>query len=138
MKAESSPLPEPPPPMARTPKGARFTSENARFWSIRGLAARRAIAATPPPAPEPSAEQPQPQADMFSQKRLVRVRSQLTRIDNLLASESDPAKIDRLAAASSKLEEQERRLSDRSLPVVRRVAEVKASSRSALSSPPDP
>lgn len=124
------------PHKVRTPH--RFTAENARKYSILGLAARRAQAEDLKRRLEQPPEQPQAATDTFSQKRLLRVRSQLTRIDSLLAAETDPAKIDRLAAASSKLEEQERRLSDRSLPVVRRVAEEKARSHSSvLSGLPD-
>jgi len=52
------------------------------------------------------------------ERRLARVRRQLDRLDAMLLREKDAAKLDRLAAASAKLEEQERRLSDRSLPAV--------------------
>lgn len=55
------------------------------------------------------------------ERRLARVRRQLDRLDAMLLREKDPAKLDRLAAASAKLEEQERRLSNRSLPATVRL-----------------
>jgi len=93
----------------------RWTPEEARAFSLKGHAA---IASKKLVQPEPL---PEPKPDRtFSALRLARVRKQLKRIDEMLLTEDDPAKLDRLAAASSKLEEQERRLSDRSLPAVRK------------------
>ena len=48
--------------------------------------------------------------------RLSRVRRQLDKIDEMIASEPDPQKLDRLASAQMRLAEQERQLSGRSLP----------------------
>lgn len=57
-----------------------------------------------------------PDLPEYQKKRLMRVREQLDRIDDLLLSEDDPAKLDRLAAASMRLAEQERILAGRPLP----------------------
>ena len=46
----------------------------------------------------------------------------MDRLIGLMAQEDDPAKLDRLAGAISKLEEIERRLSDRALPATVRSA----------------
>ena len=46
----------------------------------------------------------------------MRVRAQLDKVDRMIAEERDPVKLDRLASTSARLEEQERRLSNRSLP----------------------
>ena len=64
--------------------------------------------------------------------RLSRVREQLDRIDGMLRTETDPVKLDRLAAASSRLEEQERRLSQRSLPATLRAEPVRTRPRDKL------
>lgn len=54
--------------------------------------------------------------DTYRTKRLARVRKQLDLIDGMLETETDPTKLDRLASAQSRLSEQERQLSNRSLP----------------------
>lgn len=72
--------------------------------------------------------------DRFTQDRLLRVRKQLEKIDRMLEEELDPAKIDRLASAASRLEEQERRLSNRSLPPTLKAGTVKTK-RSSGSAP---
>jgi hypothetical protein len=62
--------------------------------------------------------------------RLARVRTQLERLDALVTAEldrgdeADGQRVDRLVAASARLEEQERRLSGRSLPPTKRGAET--------------
>lgn len=48
--------------------------------------------------------------------RLIRVRKQLDRLDALIASETDPAKLDKLASAQLKSAQQERELSGRPAP----------------------
>lgn len=52
----------------------------------------------------------------YQTKRLGRVRLQLDRLDQMLMTETDPQKLDRLASAQSRLSEQERQLSNRPLP----------------------
>jgi hypothetical protein len=119
-----------------------------RSWERKRQRKAEALLNPPPPnghtAPKPEPVDPDSvtttdgKSNAFSVKRLARVRKQLTRIDGMLDTETDPAKIDRLAAASSKLEEQERRLSSRPLPPVLRVAEQKNTRHRGLFSPPPP
>lgn len=54
--------------------------------------------------------------DEYVQKRLARVRAQLDKIDAQLLNEHDPQRVERLAAASSRLAEQERVLAGRPAP----------------------
>ena len=54
--------------------------------------------------------------DLFSARRLYRVRAQLRRVDRMLMLEQDPAKLDRLAAASMRLSDQEFALANRPKP----------------------
>ena len=58
--------------------------------------------------------------DLFTARRLSRVRRQLRRIDAMLMHETDPAKLDRLAAASMRLSDQEFALANRPKPGQRR------------------
>lgn len=107
----------------------RFTSETARRAGLASVEATRKrrlgnAAGDPGTQAEPGAQRKHngisTDPASFVGRRLERVRRQLDRVDAMLAEETDPARIDKLCAASSKLEEQERRLSDRSLPPVRR------------------
>lgn len=52
----------------------------------------------------------------FTEKALARVRLQLDQVYEAFRKERDPQKLDRLAAAQSRLAEQERQLSNRPLP----------------------
>ncbi len=62
-------------------------------------------------------EIPQPiPMDEYLARRLERVRKQLDRLDEMILEEEDPQKLDRLVSASSRLEEQERKLSGRFAP----------------------
>ena len=102
-----------------------FTVENARAWSELAHEKRRQNArdkANPPPQQNPqcSLQSPQQSPDEFLATRLARVRRQLDMIDRLIEAERLPQALDRLAAASAKLSEQERVLSDRPLPGSRR------------------
>jgi hypothetical protein len=110
-----------------------ITTENAREFQRRGVAKRLENAAKAKqvqPSAEPSTEPSNPPDTAFVSARLARVRAQLDRLDALISEqldagkELDPQAIDRLAAASSKFEEQERRLSNRSLPPTKRGAET--------------
>lgn len=56
-----------------------------------------------------------PQAD-YTTKRLARVRLQLDRLDNMLLTERDPQRLDRIASAQARISEQERILSGRPMP----------------------
>lgn len=103
----------------------QFSPANAREMAARSHAARKkrtierdAAQNLAEPVSQTIADQPKP--DEFIARRLARVRKQLRRIDDLLDTETDPAKLDKLASASSRLAEQERVLSDRPLPGSRR------------------
>ena len=95
---------------------ANFAAQQARLALLDTALARIADLDPSPILRQAIAEAPPP-CDAFTLSRLARVRSHLERIDDLLSKETDPQSLDRLAAAASKLEEQERRLSGRSLPV---------------------
>lgn len=56
----------------------------------------------------------------FTELRLMRVRKQLDRLDDMMFKEKDPQKLDRLASAQARLSEQERILDGRPLPGSRR------------------
>lgn len=58
----------------------------------------------------------QPQNTDYVGGRLARVRVQLDRVDELMMTETDPQKLDRLASAQARLSEQERILDGRALP----------------------
>ena len=70
------------------------------------------------------------------------MRKQIERIDQMLSKETDPAKIDRLAAAFGRLSEIERQLAARPLPGSRRPAPEKPVQGRALAflrpTPPEP
>ena len=113
-----------------------ITSANARELQQLAVASRRkakadreaavvaAIAASAIPATiqlPPQTKPPQePIADDFTNQRLLRVRLQLERIDAMIATEDDPQRLDRLAAASMRLSDQEFALSNRPKPGNRR------------------
>lgn len=109
-----------------------FTKANAKLYAAKSHEMRRLatkLAQQPSQQPEqPSNDQPDP----FHSRTLSRVRAQMSRLLSLAEKESDPAKLDRLAAAFAKHEEVERRLSDRSLPAVRRVQDTPKSKASQL------
>lgn len=96
-----------------------FTPETARLASVKAHEARRrqraarttaGILATVQPLPDDAAP------DGYLRARLACVRAQLERVDAMLLTESDPQRLDRLAAASSRLAEQERVLAGRPAP----------------------
>ncbi len=93
----------------------RFNAANAREMAARSVALRRAAREERAAKAALLAEEAENSAD-YPAMRLTRVRKQLNRIDELLLSEDDPAKLDRLAAASMRLAEQERILAGRPLP----------------------
>jgi hypothetical protein len=121
-EATAPPIPAPAPIQIRG--GTRITAETAPLFHAKAREARRLRALAAEEAKKaalaPATNGNKLGLDQFTAKRLERVRLQLERVDAMLAEETDPARIDKLCAASSKLEEQERRLSDRSLPPVRR------------------
>jgi hypothetical protein len=80
-------------------------------------------------------------ANEFKLSRLSRVRLQLLMIDNAIEKELkkscslDAGKLDRLASAAIRLNEQERQLSNRSLPPTLKANSVPARKRSSGSAP---
>jgi hypothetical protein len=95
---------------------ALFNSQNAAEMAARSHEARRQRVLMPAIYLNP---QPQHAGDYVA-SRLVRVREQLNRLDSIMAKETDPQRLDRLASAQSKLSEQERILDGRPLPGQRR------------------
>ena len=72
----------------------------------------------------------------FAMKRLARVREQLVRVDEMMMTETDPQRMDRLASAQARLAEQERILDGRPMPGSLKPSQNKpARSRVAM---PDP
>ncbi len=121
------------------PRKWLFTKENARALALKSLESRRlkqaqerldkaklekeaqigrnllmadAIREEPAPATE--------NGKTYVAKQLVCVREHLDRLDKLIAKETEPASLDRLVSAQSKLREQERILDNRPLPGSRR------------------
>jgi hypothetical protein len=92
-----------------------FTRENAAEMARRSNAIQRerrseprSVALSPGPAIG--------DRDPYVAARLMRVREQLNRFDSMMAKETDPQRLDRLASAQSRLSEQERILAGRPLP----------------------
>lgn len=118
-----------------------FTAENAAEMGKRGNVAlaesklrKRALTADP--------SQETAEAESFRKIRLLRVRKQLDSIDRAIdeamAGIVDPAKLDRLASAAIRLNEQERQLSNRSLPPTLKADAKSRKPRSADFDPPQP
>ena len=101
--------------------GPLITAANAREYQLRSAASRRKqpAAQNPPPLTETV-------ADDFLALRLLRVRKQLALVDSALEEEAakgakcDGQRVDRLAAASMRLSDQEFALSNRPKPGNRR------------------
>ena len=101
-------------PLPVPPQLKPFTSEAAR------IASRKRWDTPKPPQPEPLPKAFASDQDAFLTARLLRVRRQLERIDAMIATEDDPQRLDRLAAASMRLSDQEFALSNRPKPGNRR------------------
>ncbi len=102
----------------------RITVANAKEMAARSHAARRMRLAR-----EELATEPLPQAaqsgtsgadDSYVARRLLRVRGQISKLDDMLEKERDPLKIDKLCSAIARLAELERHLAGRPLPGSRR------------------
>lgn len=96
--------------------GIPFTAENARLMALRSVEARKQRK----DHPQPSAVQPSADTlatlDDYQAKTIVRVRERMDKLLDLLEEEEDPNKLDRLASAFAKLQEEERKLAGRPLP----------------------
>ena len=96
-----------------------FTKENASEYARLGNIARWQ---TPKSLPQPDQTTASsdatrlPITDEFTAKRLIRVRKQLERLDDMLEAEQDTKRIKELSDATTRLAEQERQLSGRPLP----------------------
>lgn len=102
-----------------------ITADNAADLQRKSIASRLAAKSL-----EVTPAERQAIAEKFQEQRLVRVRKQLETIDGLIEKEmakdsSDPGKLDRLASAAIRLNEQERQLSNRSLPPTLKANTVK-------------
>ena len=109
-----------------------WTPEDAAAAARRGWEKRRANPKpkqADPPQDQSKADPADAKADTFNARRLLRVRKQLTRLDDLMDQENDPAKLDRLASAQARLSEQERILRGEPLPGSRRPAPDRADRR---------
>lgn len=97
----------------------QWTPEQARAASAKGHEAKRQRKARLATAAALAALQPMPDeplADDYVKQRLACVRAQLGRIDAMLLAETDPQRLDRLAAACARLSEVERQLAGRPAP----------------------
>jgi hypothetical protein len=119
-----------------------FTAENAAEMGRRGNKAReekklsrKALSA------DPSLEALE--ADNFRKIRLLRARKMLDKLDEKIfaeldAEETDAAALDRLASAALRFNEQERQLSNRSLPPTLKANQAKPPRRATSSDSPEP
>ena len=80
----------------------------------------------------------EPDDDPYLVARLNRVRAQLDKLDRMMISELDPAKLDRIASAQARLAEQERILAGRPLPGSRKPAQDRPQRRQSITPEPDP
>jgi hypothetical protein len=107
----------------------RITPLNAADMARRRWAAcpKRTSKLPLPQIPHPPLHQEQataksPAVDPFLAERRDVLRARMIRLENMLGTEDDPAKLDRLASALAKVAEQERILDGRPLPGSRRPA----------------
>jgi hypothetical protein len=112
-----------------------FTRENARTMAVRGHQLRKQrleelrIAANPVPLPADNS---------YVERRLARVRQQIENLSDMLESEKEPAKLDRLASCLARLSEIERQLANRPLPGSRRPAPDRSRNHFVPLPPPVP
>jgi hypothetical protein len=138
------------------PKAPPFTAESARQAAKLSALVRRAkaqalkdaaaqAASEPPTAPTatlPSSVIAVPfstaaEGNGYTARRLARVRGQLDLIDGLIERCRDAQKLDRLAAASSKLSELERVLAGRPTPGAHRPSKAPSRQPSASAVMPE-
>lgn len=115
---EENEPPTPTEPPARAPLPQYFTrenaAENARKATIAREAARKRRKGIGPEDPS-----------KYVAARLLRARVQLARLDEMIESEDDPQKLDRLVSAQSRLSEQWRIFAGIPLPGSRRPGKEK-------------
>ena len=122
--------------LTKIPEATLYTRMTDEKWGDKRRAYLAQLEALPitPPTQQQATSQPEP--DDHRARRLLRVREQLDRVDSMLATETDPRRMRDLAAVASDLEEQERRLSNRSLPPTLK-APARQRSRAAAPGPLD-
>lgn len=90
-----------------------ITAQNAKELGRLSGIARREHGTNRPHKP---IENKPEQRDAYSKQTLARTRKQVRTVFEMLATETDPQKIDRLASALARLNEIERQLANRPLP----------------------
>lgn len=122
---------------ARRANWERHRSIGETLVALSAKVSALAPALSPPqPVPEPM--------ESYAAGKLNRVREQLRRLDDLLDTETDPQKLDRLASAIARLSEIERQFSNRPMPGSLRPVPPQRSIRPAagrvveLMPPPEP
>lgn len=121
---------------------ALFSRENAAEMAKRAAAvklARKEAGLLGLLTPEIEAQN----ADNYRKLRLLRARKMLDKLDEKIfaeldAEETDAAALDRLASAALRFNEQERQLSNRSLPPTLKAGTVKPARRATNSEAPEP
>lgn len=113
------------------PIETRFTTANAREMAARGVLARKQAALKLTPEPVLTGEN-------YTARRLIRVREQIDRVSDMLDAETDPQKLDRLAAALERLTELERKLDNRPLPGSRRPGREPSKRPAGAAAEPEP
>ena len=93
---------------------SRFSTVNASEMAAKSHAARRQREFLRQEAD--ASPLTVPQNGGYVASRLMRVREQLARVDEMILKEKDPRSLDRLASAQARLSEQERILDGRPLP----------------------
>jgi len=91
-------------------------SQTARELAAKSHEARRRNKALREQADNESQPEPQLPAQSYVDTRLIRVRAQIDMLSDMLESEQDPQKIDRLANAITRLSGLEREYANRPLP----------------------
>ena len=98
---------------------ALITSATARTLAARSWEVRRQVADDLRKAANPV---PLPADNSYVQARLARVRNQIERLSDMLDTEEEPQKIDRLASAIERLHKAEFALANRPMPGPRKPA----------------
>jgi hypothetical protein len=123
---------------AKPTRNHLFTSANAKEMAARGNAAKaRAKRQREENIAKANAIATLPPDEIYKNRRLVRVRKQLERLDDMMERERDPQKLDRLASAQARLSVQEFALAGRPMPGSRRPAREKPARRPCFVEPLD-
>lgn len=110
-----------------------FTAETAAEYARRSHEARKAAKLRSTELSQSTPTDPLNAIPAYTLERLIRVRKQLDRIDEMMMAESDPQRLDRLASAQARLSEQERTLDGRPLPGSMRPSKATSTRRPTVS-----